>query len=233
MFIYFACILTEAIRLIRMPVETQPIKLIVHADEFVTKINKEFNNYEHDYTKVLEGINIHDIFQLRTRRELVSSLNIAHEVFSDEENRKRHVVVIYSVVTTKKFRGLGYAPKLINDAVRKYVADKRLKNPIVALHLNPNDAMMNVNYALYYKLGFDKGTLCRSGPTSFKTRLAEIKDMKDVRNAMQSVESSREPGHFFAMFVDYGNFMKVRNVDMKCLIDEGEVLRKKLLQRTK
>lgn len=213
--------------------ESQPIKLIDQIHSFQKEIQSEFRNKSEPYFSTFQNVNNQNIYQLRTKTDLVSTLYLVHEIFADEQNKKRDVICLYTVVTTAPYRNLGHASSLIKRSVHDFVALKKIKNPIIALHLDPKDAMMNFNYALYYKIGFETGSVCVNGPTSFKTKLDSIYKFKNVREAAKDVANTNSKGGYFAMFVEYENFMKMRKVNMEELIKEGEVLRKELIKNKK
>lgn len=212
-----------------MKQETQPIKTKAQIIELYDLIHSEFRGSEYALFDILSLDNNFNIYQLRNETGLISNLFLTHERFTDISLKQKDVICLFSIVTTEKYRQKGYAKTLITQAVNAYVKSHKLKNPLIALHLDPLDRAMNVNYALYYKFGFEKASLSKYGPSSFRMRLDEIDQLQNVRDAMRDLESSKEEGDKFCMFVEYENFMKCRNVDMSFMCEEGEELRRKLL----
>lgn len=206
----------DEVRFVPLPKHTQPIKMLAQTKDLIT-ISKEFNTQRPLHDHMNQSF---DIYQLRTRTSLVSSLYLDEATFH-KKGKKCTYIIFYSIYTNPEFRQQGYAYKLINDAVEHYTKSKNITKYKLALHLNPNDAMMNINYAFYYSIGFDRGKVCENGPTSYQFFLDEVERMDDARKAVKSAKN--EKYGLFAMFCD--KIGKRGISDFGALMSEGEVLR--------
>ncbi|KAM0673738.1 hypothetical protein GVAV_002826 [Gurleya vavrai] len=218
--INFITLINAETRFIYMRNDIQPIKTITQTKDFTELVYPAFRKI--DVKPFVVFSDPHDIAMLRTEDELVSALYTTKTKFySDSEQRT--VYLFYSVFTNENFRNKGHAKKLLIKTV-DYI-NKKEKNVLFALHLNPADSMMNFNYAFYYSLGFTKGSVCEFGSEDYKMKYEEIKDLKDVREI--DIENCREKGYYICMFCESNDFNKSSKIDLK-MIDEGELVRNKL-----
>ncbi|KAM0677526.1 hypothetical protein BDAP_001852 [Binucleata daphniae] len=222
MFLFYFTFTFCSVRFLYLPAKTQPIKTIEQTKDYTKYVLPSFRKFNNTPGDVFS--NRWDIFQIRNNNTLISSLYIAHKYFYS--NIKRDAICFYTVFTNKDYRGKGYAKKLLNYSIQ--IMMKKYKNPLLCLHLNPEDETMNLNYAMYYSLGFRKGAISEYGSECYILRYDEIAKMKDVRQI--DIVNEKEKGYFLAMFCEPKDF-NIKNKLQKELLVEGEEIRKKLFVR--
>ncbi|KAM0686810.1 hypothetical protein COBT_001959 [Conglomerata obtusa] len=208
-----------------MPIERYPIKTREQTYDLVDISRNAFRNKNMEPEQV--AAENYNFCQLRTRKDLISSCFVQPITFySPDEQRKGYS--FYSVYTKDKYRGQGYAKRLMNDTIKKLL--EKDNTILLTLHLNPEDEMMNFNYAFYYSLGFTRGSICEYGSDTFVMRYDEFKDFKNVR--IIDVENESEKGHYMMMICEGKDYNDNGKID-KAMIDEGMRLKEKLLVRKK
>lgn len=245
MFIFLTCLLAEKfnimpvgmpeshiignIRLVKMPAETQPLKNCAQMFDIVAQLREFLPRYVRG--DVMSDIFTYHIFQLRDRENLISSLFLKHQIFYDRNKLKRDAIVLHTIFTPTKYRRNGYAKKLICKAVKSYVNTAKLTNPIITIYLDPEWDMFVPSFVLCHMLGFDKYSVCKNMSSGFVVKVSENEDFDNLQDMVNELISNKEGGCIFALFVDYNKFTAVKNVNMKYLIDKGNLIKEMLLER--
>lgn len=220
------------VRTIALLSETQPLKCIDQYKKPMREVSAAFGREDETNWDIFTVVNAFNTFQTVKDGVLICNLYLAHEIFNNAgDDNDYDVLCLYSVYTNPEFRKQGYAKALIRYALNYYKNTKKLTNPMIALHINPADKMMNFNYAFYYALGFAKGAIVENCPTDYKYRYNKIEMMENVRVLVQNIDTNPDKGSYLAMFCPFDSLFPRMNVDMPSMINEGEWLRGKLEER--
>lgn len=231
--LYFAA-MNCGIRTIELLSEFQHLKTRAQCTPYLEYIAPGFRRVDKSLSSFFTEVNDYNVFHVFNDQELVCNLYLMHEVFRNIGHPEKYdVLCMYSIYTNPKYRNQGYAKGLIKHALKYYKEAKNLDNFMVALHINPEDEMMNCNYAIYYAMGFKKGAIVNVGPTTYKYRYSEILKMKDVREVVHNIDTNTDEGKYLAMFCPYDKLFPNERIDMESMIEEGEWLREKLISRSK
>lgn len=115
--------------------------------------------------------NYTNVFHLRLEDEknnqIVSNIQIQKNVYYGGK-QKYDVFEIYSVYTTKKYRKMGMAKQMIFKSIEKARQIYNVKQPVLVLHLNTEDAMMHVAFSFYINLGFHTASYVPEAPSDLK-----------------------------------------------------------------
>lgn len=175
----------------------------IEQSKFSLEVKRVLSKENIEIEKLTYFNNFSNIFYLRSKDKGVERIttNVSVQNFSYYGGGKIYdVLEIYSVYTTKDFRRMGLAKKILYRAIRKASEMFKLVCPILTLHLNVEDAMMHVAFSFYINIGFH--TLCyvETGPSDMKFSM----DEKDKFFKWEDVLKRPVEGKHLALFAFNG-----------------------------
>lgn len=177
------------------------------------EVRTTFNSPHNDVEKITHYNNFYNVFYYRGRdpvnlkdsnntaknvkkqfsEYLFANIHIIHNVYY-KDYVGYDVLELYSIYVSPKHRKMGFAKSLILDSIKRMIDHYELITPILALHLNPRDKMMNVSFSFYVNLGFHHVAFVNGGPEDLKYNLNNV----DIK--WNEVHNKTPTGRYLAMF---------------------------------
>ncbi|KAG0438214.1 hypothetical protein DMUE_3228 [Dictyocoela muelleri] len=227
MFLYFIRIVCniEIIHLPRGSVKhSQQVKTIYKI------INQEFNEEYKENSDIIHNSSYFNIFILKMNQKSIGSVFLRkNEYVGLKENKKikSPVIEIYSLVIDQNYRKKGFAQKLLTESLRKFLKINNLnhKTTLIALHLNPDDPMMNISYGFYMSLNFKHADYTTHGPPDNNLNLERIFNMPSPLELLNNFNISKSKGRFVAMYIFFEDFKKIKIENIHEIFEKAQFLR--------
>ncbi|WUR03959.1 N-acetlytransferase [Vairimorpha necatrix] len=202
-------------------------------------VHKAFSENEFTDKQLIEEASIYEIFKIKRNDELVASVYFKRNKYYTKIStlfrtyiKEEEGVEMYSLFVNDAYKGQGYARKLIYYALKSLKLHYNFDNNfIIGLHLNEADKFMNISFAMYYAINFDRGSFVDLGPSDFAPKFEEYHNFKDPIMVAKNYNICKNEGCYFAMFGRYCNLLPFNPIRNKTTKNNGENLRKILKNR--
>lgn len=230
--VLLACLWTgwaSACRLVEYFSNEQGIKVPEQIVDDYNMAEAAFGAMPKDFDHIFRHGNSMDIFQYKAEEELVGSVFLVRETFYGEAEGRlvsKHVVLIYSMYVSERYRGQGHSGRLLRSAAESLDRHYGLGGDfLLGLHVDPKDRDMELAFALYYNLNFRRGGLSMTDPQSKKYLLEEFLGYGDPCDAIDGVGEAGGAGRYMVMFCRYSQLGACEKVGYGKLMEYGARLR--------